>query len=176
MNMWLLLQPVVGYHVQKHYDVIEQTEAVKHLRKNTLDLVAFLTDVLKVKDLQASFPHRVGLHQSCHGLRGLRMAQSSERSLPHFSKWESLLKKVKGLQLVELGFADECCGFGGTFAIQEAAVSAKMGRDKVNDHLNHGAEYITSGDMSCLMHLEGIIRRKKLPIQVVHIAEILNND
>ena len=164
-----------AYHVQKHYDVIEQRPAVKHLRKNTWDLVAFLTDVLKIEDLNANFPHKVGLHKSCHGLRGLRMAQSSERALPPFSKWESLLGKVNGLEMIEVGFADECCGFGGTFAVQEAAVSAKMGRDKVNDHLSHGVEYITSGDMSCLMHLEGIIRRKKLPINVIHIAEILNS-
>ena len=163
------------YHVRKHYDILEQTSIITDLRKKTLDLIEFLVDVLKIDAIQAKFPYRVGLHQSCHGLRGLRMAQSSERVLPHFSKWEHMLKQVDGLELVELEFGDECCGFGGTFAIQEAALSAKMGKDKVMDHLNQGAEYITSGDMSCLMHLEGIIRKQNLPIRVVHIAEILNS-
>jgi L-lactate dehydrogenase complex protein LldE len=81
---------------------------------------------------------------------------------------------VDGLQLITLDRADECCGFGGTFCIAEEAVSVKMGKDRVTDHLANGAEYITSSDMSCLMHLEGIIHRKKSPIKVVHIAEILN--
>jgi len=163
------------YHIRKHYDIIEQSDAVKHIRTQTLDLIEFLHDVLEVKNLSASFPHKVGLHQSCHGLRGLRIAQSSERVLPHFSKWEHLLHQVENIELVEVGVPDECCGFGGTFAIQEAAVSGKMGKDKVNDHVHHSVEYITSGDMSCLMHLEGIIRRNQSPIKVIHIAEILNS-
>lgn len=162
------------YHVRKHYDIIPQTEEVKHIRKNTVDLTEFLTDVLKKEDLNAVFPHKVSIHQSCHGLRGLRMAQSSERNLPAFSKWEDLLTKVKGIQLVKTSIADECCGFGGTFAVHEEALSVKMGKDKLLDSLHTEAEYITSGDMSCLMHLDGIIRRNKYPIKVIHIAEILN--
>ncbi len=164
-----------AYHVRKHYDIVEQSTKVVHLRQRTYDLVAFLTDVLKVEKIEAKFPYRVGLHQSCHGLRGLRMAQSSERVLPHFSKWEQLLTQVEGLELVDLDFPDECCGFGGTFAIQEPAVSAKMGRDKVRDHLKNKAQFITSGDMSCLMHLDGIAKRQKSPIKTIHIAEILNH-
>ncbi len=163
------------YHIRKHYDIIEQAEEVKHIRAKTLDLIEFLHDVLEVKNLSASFPHKVGLHQSCHGLRGMRIAQSSERVLPYFSKWEHLLYQVEGIDLIEVNFPDECCGFGGTFAVQEAAVSGKMGKDKVSDHLQNGVEYITSGDMSCLMHLEGIIRRNHLSIKVIHIAEILNS-
>ena len=102
------------------------------------------------------------------------MAQSSERNLPAFSKWEDLLTKVKGIELVKTSIADECCGFGGTFAVHEEALSVKMGKDKLLDSLHTEAEYITSGDMSCLMHLDGIIRRNKYPIKVIHIAEILN--
>ena len=164
-----------AYHVQKHYDVIPQTDEVRRVRAKTVDLIAFLTDVLQVKQIPAKFPYRVGLHQSCHGLRGLRMAQSSERVLPPFSKWEDLLSGVQGLDLVELDFPDECCGFGGTFSVQEPAVSAKMGRDRVQDHLRNKVEYITSGDMSCLMHLEGAIRRRNWPIKTIHIAQILNS-
>lgn len=163
------------YHVRKHYDIIEQTEAVQQVRARTLDLPEFLLDVLKIEKLDAHFPHRVGLHQSCHGLRGLRLGQSSERVGESFSKIHTLLEMVDGIELAALQRPDECCGFGGTFAITEAAISAKMGRDRVADHVANGVEVITAGDMSCLMHLEGIIRRRKEDVKVMHIVEILNN-
>ncbi|MDA1122212.1 MAG: (Fe-S)-binding protein [Bacteroidetes bacterium] len=164
-----------AYHVRKHYDIIEQTEEVVRIRKITLDLTEFLHDVIGMENIEAKFPHKVGLHQSCHGLRGLRLAQSSERVLPHFSKWENLLQKVDGLELVKLEFPDECCGFGGTFAVQEAEVSTKMGSDKIRDLIKNEVEYVTSGDMSCLMHLDGLIKREKLPLKTIHLAEILNS-
>ena len=82
---------------------------------------------------------------------------------------------VKGLELIELERKDECCGFGGTFCVFEEAVSVKMGQDRVADHTVHGAEYITGVDMSCLMHLDGILRRQKSNVKVIHIAEILNS-
>lgn len=163
------------YHVRHHYDIIEQTEAVRQVRERILDLPEFLLDVLKINRLKAHFPHRVGLHQSCHGLRGLRLGHGSERRGEDFSKIKTLLRMVNGLELVDLDRPDECCGFGGTFAINEAAVSVKMGKDRIGDHLRHGAEVITAGDMSCLMHLEGIIRREKHPLRVMHVAEILNS-
>ena len=87
-----------------------------------------------------------------------------------------LLKKVKGINLITLDKQDECCGFGGTFAVNEEAVSVKMGADRLDDHISNGAEVITGTDMSCLMHLEGIIKRRKLPVAVKHIAEILNSN
>jgi len=139
------------------------------------ELVEFLTDVLHVESLEASFPYKVGLHQSCHGQRGLKLAQMSELMAPPFSKPQQLLSLVKGLELIELDRKDECCGFGGTFCVAEEAVSVKMGKDRVADHLHHGADVITGSDMSCLMHLEGILRRQKSPVQVKHIAEILNS-
>jgi L-lactate dehydrogenase complex protein LldE len=139
------------------------------------EFVEFLTDVLKVENLEASFPYRVGIHQSCHGQRGLKLAQMSELIGPGFSKPEKLLKMVKGIQLINLTRGDECCGFGGTFCVAEEAVSVKMGKDRVADHLHNGAEYITGADMSCLMHMEGILHRQKSTVQVRHIAEILNS-
>ncbi|MBS1660033.1 MAG: (Fe-S)-binding protein [Bacteroidetes bacterium] len=139
------------------------------------ELVEFLTDVLKVESLEASFPFRVGIHQSCHGQRGLKLAQMSELMAAPFSKPEKLLKMVKGIQLIDLERKDECCGFGGTFCVAEEAVSVKMGKDRVADHLEHGAEFITGADMSCLMHMEGILRRDGSGVQVKHIAEILNS-
>ena len=82
---------------------------------------------------------------------------------------------VKDIELTELTRQDECCGFGGTFCVAEEAVSVKMGKDRIKDHLQHGADYITGSDMSCLMHLEGLLRRMKSKTQVIHIAEILNS-
>ncbi|QKZ14579.1 (Fe-S)-binding protein [Spirosoma sp. KUDC1026] len=161
------------YHVRKHFDIIEQTPAVKHVRERTFELVQFLTDVVGVTELEAEFPYRVGIHQSCHGLRGLRLASDSEMSPVRDGKLNQLLRQVKGLELVDLKRYDECCGFGGAFCVSEAAVSARMGQDRVQDHVQSGAQVITGGDMSCLMHMEGIVRRQKLPVRVMHVAEIL---
>lgn len=162
-------------HIKEHLHAADEAadEAAAQIRGRIFELVEFLTDVLKVEQLDAAFPYKVGLHQSCHGQRGLKLAQMSELMAPPFSKPERLLKLVKGIELVELDRKDECCGFGGTFCVTEEAVSVKMGKDRVADHLHHGAEYITAADMSCLMHLEGILRRQKSRVQVRHIAEIL---
>jgi L-lactate dehydrogenase complex protein LldE len=140
------------------------------------ELTEFLTDVLKINTLKAHFPFKVGLHQSCHGQRGLGLSQMSEIVGPSFSKSEQLLKMVRGLELVQLDRQDECCGFGGTFCVAEEAVSVKMGKDRVQDHSAHGVEVITGSDMSCLMHLEGILRRQRSNIKVSHISEILNSN
>ena len=98
----------------------------------------------------------------------------TELVAPPFSKPRFLLDQVKGIEIIDLDREDECCGFGGTFCVAEEAVSVKMGKDRVQDHLNHGAEYITGADMSCLMHMEGILKRRKSTVKVLHIAEILN--
>ncbi|WNJ19021.1 (Fe-S)-binding protein [Pontibacter sp. G13] len=163
------------HHVRHHFDTIDQTPAVKEVRSRIFDLTEFLVDELQVKQLSARFPYRVGLHRSCHGLRGMRMAKCSEQAISPFSKWEFLLSMVDGIELVDLNRRDECCGFGGTFAVSEQALSVKMGKDRLSDHLNAEAEFITSGDMSCLMHLEGIARRNHSPIRTIHLAEILNH-
>lgn len=161
-------------HVKQHLHSDAHPAKAERIRGKIFELVEFLTDVLKVERLNARFPHRVGIHHSCHGLRGLHLAQMSELNAPDFSKPLRLLNMVEGLELVQTDRADECCGFGGTFCVAEEAVSVKMGKDRVADHEKNGAEYITSSDLSCLMHLEGIINRNKRPVKVVHIAEILN--
>ena len=161
------------HHVAAHYDILEQTAAVTQVRAAVYELCEFLVDVLEVPRLRARFPHRVGIHQSCHGLRGLRLASDSERVEEPYSKLTPLLDQVEGLEVVPLDRVDECCGFGGTFAVAQEALSVRMGRDRVSDHERHGAEYIVSADMSCLMHMEGLIRREGRPIGVKHIAEIL---
>jgi L-lactate dehydrogenase complex protein LldE len=163
-----------AYHVRRHYDILEQTEAVKKVRETTYELCEFLTDILQTDDLKIRFPHKVGIHNSCHGLRGLKLASASELVEQRYSKLRRLLEKAEGIEIVELDRNDECCGFGGTFSIFEPDISVKMGRDRIADHERNGVEIITAADMSCLMHLEGILRREKKPIQVKHIAEILN--
>jgi len=161
-------------HVRDHlYDVQRPGEA-DGIRRKIFELTSFLTDILAVKSLPAKFPHRVGMHQSCHGQRGLHISSMTELVAPEFSKPGSVLKMVDGIDLIELDRKDECCGFGGTFCVTEEAVSVKMGKDRVADHLQHGAEYITGVDMSCLMHMEGILKRQGSNVKVIHIAEILN--
>jgi L-lactate dehydrogenase complex protein LldE len=136
------------------------------------ELVEFLHDVLKVQPA-GRFPHRVGLHQSCHGLRELRLGSGSERLVPAFDKTRKVLERIEGLELVELSRPDECCGFGGTFAVTEEAVSCAMGRDRIADHQRAGAEVIAGGDVSCLMHLEGLVRRDGGKLRTMHLAELL---
>ncbi|MDR1763504.1 MAG: (Fe-S)-binding protein [Dysgonamonadaceae bacterium] len=165
-----------AYHVKKHFDVIPQTDEVRHVRETVYELCEFLTDILQVEDLNIKFPHRVGIHQSCHGLRGLKLASASELIETRYSKVRRLLEKAEGIEIIDLDRTDECCGFGGTFSIFEPDISVKMGRDRIADHERHGAEYITSYDMSCLMHMEGIIRRQGKGIKVIHVAEILNSN
>lgn len=162
-------------HIKEHLHAHENEDLATEIRKRVFELTEFLVDVLQVKTLQASFPYKVGMHQSCHGLRGLRIAQMTELVAPPFSKPAQLLNMVKGLELVPLSRADDCCGFGGTFCVVEEAVSSKMGKDRVTDHIEHGAQYITSADLSCLMHLEGILRRQNSDVKVIHVAEILNH-
>lgn len=162
-------------HVKQHLHSETKQEQALVIRSRVYELVEFLTDVLKVEKLDACFPHKVGLHQSCHGLRGLYLAQMSELNAPPFSKPQHLLKMVEGLELITLDRADECCGFGGTFCVAEESVSVKMGKDRVTDHVKNGAEYITSSDLSCLMHLEGLLHRNKNATKIIHIAQILNS-
>jgi L-lactate dehydrogenase complex protein LldE len=164
------------HHVRAHLDAIEQTPETQHVRARTRELVEFLHDDLRVESFPwAAFPHRVGLHDSCSAVRGLGHARPSERvEAPYFSKTRDVLGKVRGVHLVEIDRRDECCGFGGSFCVVEEAVSSKMGVDRVEDFYRHGAEYVASADMSCLLHMKGVIDRLELPMRVVHIAQILN--
>jgi len=160
--------------VRQHYhEYFHDDPDYERVRSRTFELCEYLTDVLKISSLPGRFPHRVGLHQSCHGLRELRLGQSSEIVGASFSKARQLLESLEGIEIVDLKRADECCGFGGTFAVSEEAVSCMMGRDRIADHLQAGAEVLTANDMSCLMHLDGLIRRDGKPLRVMHIAEIL---
>lgn len=161
--------------VRNHYDHLcdKHDEQATTVRQRTLELSEFLTQVLKVESPKGRFPHQVGLHQSCHGLRELRLGPSSEVMKPRDSMMQSLISGFEGIRFSKLARKDECCGFGGTFAVAEEAVSCMMGDDRVNDHVSTGTEVLTAGDMSCLMHMDGIIRRRKVKMRVMHFAEIM---
>lgn len=162
-------------HMKEHSPIVPGFEKEQdELHVKIFELTEFLVDVLKVDRIIGCYPHKVGFHVSCHGQRGLRLSSSSELNIKPFSKAKQLLEKLEGLEWVELNRADECCGFGGTFAVTEEALSIQMGKDRLADHLSHQVEIVVGGDMSCIMHLEGIARRNGQPIQFKHIAEILN--
>ncbi|WP_062354511.1 (Fe-S)-binding protein [Herbidospora yilanensis] len=127
------------------------------------DLSEFLVDVLGVTDVGAYFPHKVTYHPTCHSLRGLKVGDKPAR----------LLENVRGLELVPLPGAEECCGFGGTFAVKNRDVSAAMCADKIGNVMKTGAEVLCAADNSCLLHLGGTLKRQKSGVRVLHLAEIL---
>ncbi|MBQ9665130.1 MAG: (Fe-S)-binding protein [Bacteroidaceae bacterium] len=141
--------------------------------QKAMDVVEFLHDVVKVNQPLGRFPHKVSLHNSCHGVRELRLSSPSEEHIAPFNKIKDLLQLVDGIEVVEPERPDECCGFGGMFAVEETAVSAQMGTDKLHRHIATGAEYITGPDCSCLMHLSGVARKQGKNIQFKHVVEIL---
>ena len=123
----------------------------------------FLVNKLGVTDLGARFPHKVTFHDGCHGLRELNNKRPPRE----------LLAKVRGVEMVEMGAAETCCGFGGTFSAKFPMISTAMGEVKCAGALDTKAEYIVSCDSSCLMHLQGLIDRQRKPIKTIHLAEIL---
>lgn len=141
--------------------------------KKAMDVVEFLHDVVGLKQRLGTFPHKVSLHNSCHGVRELGLSSPSEQNVSKFNKIKDLLQLVDGIDVVEPERPDECCGFGGMFSIEETAVSAQMGRDKVERHIQTGAEYVTGPDCSCLMHMAGVAKKQGLNIEFKHVVEIL---
>ncbi|MEU8003918.1 (Fe-S)-binding protein [Catellatospora sp. NPDC049111] len=133
------------------------------LATRTWELSEFLIDVLGVEDVGAYFPHRVTYHPTCHSLRMLRVGSKPLR----------LLRAVRGIDLVELPAAEQCCGFGGTFALKNADTSAAMLADKTGHILATGADVITAGDASCLMHIGGGLSRLESEVRPLHLAQIL---
>ncbi len=137
--------------------------AVDALLPRVFEFTEFLTRRLSLTDVGAYYPHRVTYHASCHGLRGLALGNGPE----------NLLKAVRGIDLVELPNLERCCGFGGTFAVKNVAVSSAMLAEKVRDVQNTRAEACTACDNSCLMHIGGALHRQSTGIRTMHIAEIL---
>jgi L-lactate dehydrogenase complex protein LldE len=159
----------VGSVRHQHADVARRAgderlaERAEAVAARTFELSELLVDVLGVEDVGAAYPHRVTYHPTCHSLRMLHVGDKPLR----------LLRRVRDLDLVELPAADSCCGFGGTFAIKNAATSTAMLTDKMRAVLDTGAEVVTAGDASCLMHIGGGLSRLDAGVRTVHLAEIL---
>jgi L-lactate dehydrogenase complex protein LldE len=137
--------------------------AVAALLPRVFEFSEFLTQRLGLEDVGAYYPHRVTYHASCHGLRNLHLGDGPTR----------LLKAVRGIDLVEISGIEQCCGFGGTFAVKNAEVSSAMLAEKTTAILNTKAEACTACDNSCLMHIQGALHRQRTGVKTVHLAEIL---
>jgi len=142
---------------------VQLAEAAKIVGRHTFELSEFLVDVLEVTEVGAYFPHRVTYHPTCHSLRALHVGDRPMR----------LLRAVHGIDLVELDEAEECCGFGGTFAVKNADTSIAILSDKLRHVLDTRAEVCASSDASCLMHIGGGLRRQRAGTRTMHLAEIL---
>ncbi|SDP34249.1 L-lactate dehydrogenase complex protein LldE [Actinopolyspora xinjiangensis] len=149
--------------VAEHGGGRKLAEAVERVSPRVYELSEFLVDVLGVTDVGAYFPHRVTYHPTCHSLRMLRVGDKPRR----------LLRAVRGIRLIELSEAEQCCGFGGTFALKNPDVSVAMGADKTRHVRETGAEVLCAGDSSCLMHIGGLLNRRREGIRTMHLAEIL---
>lgn len=136
---------------------------VKDLGKRTYEFSDFLVNVLGIEDVGASLEGKATYHDSCAALRECRIKTEPRK----------LLSRVRGLQLLEMNDVETCCGFGGSFAVKFESISVAMADQKVNNALQTGADYIISTDMSCLMHLDGYIKHKGLPLRAMHIADVL---
>ncbi len=135
----------------------------RQVQKNIFEFTEFLVKVLKVTDLGAEFNAKVTYHDSCAALREIRIKDEPRQ----------LLSNVKGLELIEMKDNEVCCGFGGTFSVKHTSISSAMAEQKVLNAIDTGAEYIVSTDLSCLMHQASYAKKKKLPIKIIHLIDVL---
>jgi L-lactate dehydrogenase complex protein LldE len=155
---------VRNYYTKLLEESPEDTK-IKNLSKNIYEFSEFLADVLKIENYGAELNAKATYHDSCAALRECKIKEAPRK----------LLSFVKGLELVEMNDVETCCGFGGTFSVKFDAISIGMADQKVNNALATGAEYIISTDLSCLMHIDGYIKNKNLPLKTMHIADVLAN-
>jgi L-lactate dehydrogenase complex protein LldE len=133
------------------------------LGRRVFEFSEFLVKTLKLTDVGASFPYRVTYHDSCHAMRELGLKQEPRE----------LLRHVRGLTLVEMRYTEDCCGFGGTFAVKYGMISAAMGESKAENVAATGAEFVVSTDSSCLLHIAGMLQQKYLGVRALHLASVL---
>jgi L-lactate dehydrogenase complex protein LldE len=154
--------------VRHHYAELFKDDApwqqrARYVADKTYELTEYLVDILGVDDLGAKYDGKVTYHDSCHLLRSLRVREQPRR----------LLRKVSGAEFVELYDSDRCCGFGGSFSVKYADISAALADDKVNNIIASGADTVVGCDMGCLMNIQGMLSRKGSDIKTLHIAQIL---
>ncbi len=150
-------------YYSKIYDNASNQKDTRGLQEKVYELSDFLVNVLKIDDLGAQFDGVATYHDSCAALRECKIKSEPRK----------LLDKVKGLTLVELQENETCCGFGGTFAVKFEGISVAMGEQKVQHIVNTNADYLISTDLSCLMHIGGVMEKKELPIKSLHLADVL---
>lgn len=153
--------------VRNYYDELFYNSALhneyRQLKRNIYEFSDFLVNILKITQVDAVFEHKVTYHDSCAALREYGIKDEPR----------VLLSNVRGLEIVEMKDADVCCGFGGTFSVKHEGISTAMAEQKIQNALDTGAAYITSTDISCLMHLEGYINKHNLPLKTIHLVDIL---
>jgi L-lactate dehydrogenase complex protein LldE len=157
-----------GGMIAEHYPLLfadepAMAQRAQHLAKRTHELVSFLADVLGVGSVDAEWPGTATYHDGCSGLRELGIKEQPR----------TLLRSVRGLELVEMRDTEVCCGFGGTFCVKYPGISDHMVGDKVKAAAATGAELLLAGDLGCLLNIAGKIKRQGLPIEVRHVAEVL---
>jgi len=156
--------------VKNYYQQMFQNTSMhisfRQLQKNIFEFSDFIINVLNKTNLNAYFPEKVTFHDGCSALRECGIKEQPRQ----------LLKKVKGLDLVEMEDSEVCCGFGGTFSIKNTAISTAMVEQKVKNAINSGAKYITSTEVSCLMNIESYIKKNNSPIKSIHIIDILSEN
>ena len=155
--------------VRNHYpELLEDNPLLlahaRAIAEKTFEFTEFLVDVLGVEDLNARFPGRVTYHDSCHLNRNLHINRQPR----------ALLSNIRELEFVEMKASDKCCGFGGTFAVKYSDISTAILEEKVQHIIDSGATVVTGCDMSCLMNIQGMLNRKKAPVQVMHMAQLLS--
>lgn len=155
----------VRNYYPKLFDNSAAHNDVKKLGKRAYEFTEFLTDVLKIDNFGAVMNAKATYHDSCAALRECKIKAGPRKLLSH----------VKGLELIEMHDNETCCGFGGTFAVKFDGISTAMADQKLTNAMATGASHIISTDLSCLMQLDGIIKNKNLPIQTIHIADVLAN-
>ena len=147
----------------KIYDNASNQKDIKGFQEKVYELSDFLVNILNIDDLGAHFDGVATYHDSCAALRECKIKSEPRK----------LLEKVKGLKLIELKDNETCCGFGGTFAVKFEGISVAMGEQKVQHIVNTDADYLISTDLSCLMHIGGIMEKMALPIKSLHLADVL---
>lgn len=156
----------VGYvrnYFGEHFKDSSLHNDCKRIQKNIFELSEFLVDVLKIEDVGAKLDGVATYHDACGALRECKIKEAPRK----------LLANVKGLKLVEMEESETCCGFGGTFSVKFEPISSGMAEQKIDHVLATGADYLISTDLSCLMHLDGMIRKQNHPVKMMHIADVL---
>ncbi len=153
----------VRNYYQKLFEDSSLSREVKEIQKRIFEFSEFMVHVLKKEDVGASLKGKATYHDSCAGLRECKIKEEPRK----------LLANVKGLELTEMNDAETCCGFGGTFAVKFEPISIAMGDQKTSNAAATGADYIISTDMSCLMHIDGVMKNKGLKVQSMHLADVL---